>query len=166
MNHEHSQKNKGFTLLVAIVVTSMLLLVSFVVVDVALKQLIVANSDQQSQYAFYNADSGIECASYWDLKGGAISAFATSTPGTLTCNNQTVTTGSETVPTVPSQASFVGGGGNGNPTSTFSINFATGCAIVTVTKSSNGATTISSRGYNTCDTSASRRFERGVTLSY
>src|SRR3990167_3653584 len=62
------KNNKGFTLLVAIVTTSLLLLVSFVVVNVALKQLVLANASQESQYAFYAADSGTECAVYHDLK--------------------------------------------------------------------------------------------------
>jgi len=37
------------------------------------------------------------------------------------------------------------------------------CVIVTVTKDA-GRTTIDSRGYNTCDTSSSRRVERGIRL--
>ncbi len=39
------------------------------------------------------------------------------------------------------------------------------CAIVTVTKNG-GATSIYSRGYNTCDTSNPRRIERGVEVTY
>lgn len=66
----NTRKTKGFTLLVAIIVTSMLLIISFVVANIAYKQLILANSNQESQYAFYNADSGIECAVYWDFRNG------------------------------------------------------------------------------------------------
>jgi hypothetical protein len=60
------KRNKGFTLLIAVVTTSLMLLVSFVVLNVALKQLILSHSNQESQYAFYAADSGIGCAVYWD----------------------------------------------------------------------------------------------------
>jgi len=154
----------GFTLLIAIVTTSMLLIVSFVVVNIALKQLVLANAGKESQHAFYNADSGTECAVYWDLKGsttGDPSKFDVSTPGQIECNGQTISTGSQTVPTIPSQPSVIGG----SPDSIFYISFAKGCAIVRVTKSG-GTTEIDSRGYNTCDTSASRRYERGVTLEY
>lgn len=160
--------NKGFTLLIAIVTTSMLLLVSFVVINVVTKQLLLAYSGQESQHAFYAANSGIECATYWDLKNtGGTSAFATSTPGSVTCNNQTVSTGSQTVQTNPTQSSRVGGGGVANPTSIFSINFTNGCAIVRVTKAANGDTTIDSRGYNACGAAASvRRFERGIQITY
>jgi len=158
------KKNKGFTLLVAILITSVFLIVSFAVINVALKQLILANSAQESQYAFYAADSGTECAVYWDLKN-TTSSFDPSTPGSISCNGQTITTGSQTVPTVPTQPSLIGGGGS-NTTSIFSIDFTKGCVIVRVTKAPSGMTTVNSRGYNTCSSTAIRRFERGVTLTY
>jgi hypothetical protein len=156
----------GFTMLIAIITTSILLLVSFVVVNVALKQLILTYSGQESQYSFYNGDSGLECALFWDLKNGATSAFDMDTPGSVTCNGQTVTTGSQNVPTVPAQQSRIGGGGIDTPTSIFSITYPHGCAIVRVTKNPNdGTTVIESRGYNTCSTS-DRRFERGISITY
>lgn len=144
-------KNKrGFTLLISIVVTSMLLLVSFAVVNIAYKQLVLANMNQESQYAFYNADSGVECAVYWDFKGG-VSAFnplvvAAPQPS---CNGQ----------------SFSAGGGGANATTTFTINFPKGCAVVSVGKHV-GVTIIDSKGYNTCVAGAIRKLERGQKLSY
>ncbi len=156
------QGKRGFTLLIAMITTSMLLLVSFVVVNIALQQLIISNAAEESQYAFYAADSGTECALYWDLKNpSGDSAFDATVPGTISCNGQTVTTGSQSVPTIPVTPSVIGGSSQ----SIFSINFTKGCAIVRVTKAGVN-TTVDSRGYNTCDTSATRRFERGVTLSY
>lgn len=159
----HGVKNeKGFTLLIAVVTTSMLLIVSFVVVNIAVKQLSLAFAAEESQYAFYAADSGTECAIYWDLKDSTLSAFAPATPGTILCNSQTISTGSQTVNTIPAQSSAVGG----VATSIFQLNFTKGCAIVRVTKNADGTTSVDSRGYNTCNTSAARRFERGVTLTY
>ncbi len=160
------KQEKGFTLLIAVVTTSMLLIVSFVVVNIGLKQLILAYAAEESQYAFYAADSGTECAIYWDLHDSTLSAFDITTPGSITCSRQTITSGSQTVPTIPTQASVIGGGTASNRTSIFSISFTKGCAIVRVTKNADGTTSIDSRGYNTCNTSADRRFERGVTLSY
>jgi|SRR3989344_1075525 len=166
MPNNQLKNNEGFTLLISIVTTSLLLLVSFVVVNVSLKQLVAANVNQESQYAFYAADSGTECAVYWDLKNGPVSAFDISTPGVISCSRQNISTGSQTVPTNPPVQSRIGGGGAGNRTSIFSLNFTKGCAIVQVTKNPDGSTTVDSRGYNTCNLSASRRFERGVTLQY
>lgn len=162
------QKKRGFTLLIAIVVTSLLLAISFVVANVAFKQLLISKANKESQYAFYAADSGVECAVYWDLKDGSFSAFATSTNGTISCNGQSISTGSESVPTVPSQSSVIGGG-DVNPTSIFYLTLTKGCVIVEVTKFYSGGslvTRINSKGYNTCSSSDPRRVERGITLTY
>lgn len=156
--------NKGFTLLVAIMVTSLLLIVSFVVANVALKQLIISKSNQQSQYAFYAAESGIECAIYWDFSGG-VSQFDVTSPGAVTCNGQTVSTGSQTVASPASVSSLVGGGGV-NSENIFSIDLPPGCAIVRVTKLVSGDTTVDSRGYNTCTSGSIRRVERAVRITY
>lgn len=153
MTNRHT-KIKGFTLLISIVVTSMLLLVSFVVANIAYKQLVLANSNQESQYAFYNADSGIECAVYWDFRNGT-TAFATATTASILCNGQTINN--------------MGGGGNGNATSTFTLNFSPpgkGCVTVAVGKHNNSLTIIESRGYNTCSPGSTRRLERAEKLTY
>lgn len=161
------KRNKGFTLLIAIVVTSIMLMVSFVVANVALKEIVLAAAGTETQYAFYAADSGTDCALYWDLKDSSVSAFATATASTIWCNGQSISTGSQTnIATNPVSSSVIGGGGNGNATSTFQLNFSHGCAIVKVGKQNNGITNIDSRGYNTCNTASPHRYERGITLTY
>ncbi len=315
---------KGMTLLVAIATTSLLMLVSFFVANVALKQLSLSYTSEESQYAFYNSDSGTECALYWDIKNpSGTSAFAPYTPNdvswqnpvgvntssnnllktagsgwgnagaastqsinsgegyieftasetnkdrvgglahsdvdqnytsinfawelnasgqaivlengssrftttyisgdffrvgvegsvvkyykngilmytnnspsisyplifdsalnttsstitnvimglpgtssTISCNNQSITSG-QSVPTSPSATvSLVGGGGSANATSTFYVTYPKGCAIIKVGKYPSGFTRIESYGYNTCSTNAMRRYERGITLTY
>ncbi|MFZ2523288.1 MAG: hypothetical protein WAW92_02775 [Minisyncoccia bacterium] len=159
MNTKDKKIKNGFALLIAIVTTSLLLLVSFVVVNTALKQVVIAYSNQESQYAYYNAESGIECAIYWDLKNpSGTSAFATNTPSTISCNSANYS---------------VGGGGVSNATSTFTINSLQpkGCVVVRVAKvpsppSSYGLTRIESYGYNNCNTGAARKVERGITITY
>lgn len=151
-------KKLGFTLLIAIIVTAMLLIVSFVVVNVALKQLVLANAGKESQYAFYAADGGTECAVYWDFPAnGALSRFD---PYYTTATNNISCNGNITInrPVVDS----------GYSTTTFQINFTKGCAVVRVVKKVGLATTtkIDSRGYNTCDVNALKRYERGVIMSY
>ncbi len=81
------KKNKGFTLFVSLVVSSLLLSVSISLSNIILKQLIFSNTGSESQLAFYAADSGAECALFWDRKGfnGETlidGAFATSTTDT------------------------------------------------------------------------------------
>ncbi len=151
------QEKSGFTLLIAIIVTSMLLIVSFVVVNVALKQLILANASKESQYAFYAADGGTECAVYWDFPAnGALSRFD---PYYTGAHNE-VCGESYVYQSLVMDANY--------STTTFQINFTRGCAVVSVVKKLGVATTtkIDSKGYNTCDVNALRRYERGVIMSY
>lgn len=154
----------GYALYIAILTASALTLLGFAITNLTLQQVRISNIGSESHIAFYNADTGLECAMYWDLKNGGTSAFDINTPGSINCNNQTISTGSQTVSTNPNQQSRIGGGGSSNRTSIFQLNFATGCAIVTVTKNSNSTTFFQSKGYNSC--SGQRRFERGIEILY
>lgn len=154
------QNQKGFTLFVAIVVMGTLLLVAAGIVSLATRQALTSASGRESQNAFYAADTGIECALYWDVQNPAgTSAFATSTGSTIDCNKDTNNSGNQW---------SVGGSG----TSVINrIDFLPDpyCAIVTVTKayvSNVLKTTIESKGYNTCDLSNPRRVERAVRATY
>ena len=159
------------TVFIAISIMAVLMFVSFAVLNITIKGTLFATSGRDSQVAFFAADAGLECALYWDSKFDP-SKFATSTPSTISCGNNTISTNSQIIPTNPSQYSFIGGGGNGNPTSIFYFDFNTGnnqlpyCAIVSVTKNTNGTTYIKSKGYNTCDTNNMRRVERGIEVLY
>lgn len=142
--------NKGFTLFISVVITGTLLLISMGLISLAVKQSFIANSGRESQNAFYAADTGMECAIYWDIKNPAgISAFATSTGSQIACNNQTVVVGGS------SQSVF-----------TFNLTPDPYCVRVTVTKNTDNTTQIDSKGYNTCDVSNPRRVERAVRASY
>lgn len=149
--------NKGLTLFVAIVVMGTLLLISTGIVDLALKQAVVSGSGRDSQYAFYAADTGMECALFWDIKNPSASgsAFSTSTGSTIFCNRDANN---------PSNQWVVGG------SSVSVINAITFlpepfCAIVTVTKTGS-ITEVESRGYNSCNPSNPRRVERAVRAVY
>src|SRR5690606_28877540 len=56
----HQNQRAGFALFVAIGVASILLLVTVAMSNVTLKQVLIAQSSQESQKAFYAADNGIE----------------------------------------------------------------------------------------------------------
>lgn len=148
----------GFTLFIALVVMGTLLLIAAGITSLATRQALISASSRESQHAFYAADTGIECALYWDVKNPTgISAFATSTVSSVTCDN--------------SGPLSVGGGGDSNPTSifTFTLTPEPYCVSVFVTKtyvSNVLRTTIESRGYNTCDSSNPRRVERAIRAIY
>ncbi|MDB5254036.1 MAG: seg [Parcubacteria group bacterium] len=152
---KHTQK--GFTLFIAIVVTATLLLVSTGIIALALKEAFLTSASRDSQFAFFAADTGAECAVYWDVRNpSGFSAFSTSTGSTINCNQDA---SNPTNPIVP--------GVGGSSQSSFDLTFLPDpyCAHVTVTKTS-ATTTIDSRGYNSCDPSNTRRVERAVRVTY
>jgi len=166
----HMKKDKrGFTLFVALVVSSILLAVGLSLGDIALKQLVFASAGSDSQVAFYAADSGAECGLYWDRKsqtGDTVDdgAFSTSTtdyspggPMDILCG--TVSAGAN-LPKVGKFEKVVSTDQNA-ATTTFSVNYSddtagvSACAEVLVAKwiDLSGPypvehTTIDSRGYN------------------
>lgn len=149
------QKNQGFALFLAVVITGTLLVVATGMVSLAVKQSKVSVSGRESQKAFYVADTGLECALYWDVRNpSGASAFDPATTNNISCNRDANN---------PDNQWVVGGGS----VSSINITFLpeASCAVVTVTKSGS-STTIESKGYNTCDSSNPRRVERAVRASY
>jgi Tfp pilus assembly protein PilX len=143
---------RGFTLMLAVLVGSLLLAIGLAIFNITLKELVLSSSARDSLYAFYAADTGIECALYWDLTANA---FATSTTNSsATCNGTSLGT--------------LGGGGYGVVnTFTFTLSPDRYCTTVSVTKTASPQlTTINARGYNTCDTANPRRVERGIRVTY
>ncbi len=166
-------KNKGMTLFIAVTIMAILLLISYAVANIALKGTQFATSGRDSQFAFYAADAGLECALRWDSKSDS---FSTSTSGSpISCGGSSLTSGS--VISGTTTTTRIGGGGDANQTSVFGFTMDSGsnpvphCAIVTVRKYYSGSpsvltTYIKSRGYNTCDTTNPRRVERGIEVTY
>jgi Tfp pilus assembly protein PilX len=156
-----SKFKKGVALYIAITVTGALVLISFAIIELALRQIALSSAGRDSQEAFYAADSGSECALYWDVKNSVgRSAFATTSwTSPITCNGQSI----NFTPVVSGTPPL-------NGTSTFNITFLPEayCATVSVSKSYSGGlpvTKIESRGYNTCVASP-LRVERAIRITY
>lgn len=162
--------NRGFTLFIALVVSSLALAIGLVMLDITLRTLTLSQTSVQSQYSITMADSGAECALYWDTKcTGANcimgSAFATSTAwagspvnSSRMCNGYDITgTGYAVSPTASAA------------TTTFlmaSTSLQAPCAVVTVAKwGLPSRTTIISHGYNTC-TASNIQLERVYQISF
>jgi Tfp pilus assembly protein PilX len=151
-----SASPRGFTLLVAVVLCSVLVSVALALFDISYKQVLLAAAATQSQYAFYNADSALECGLYWDQKQNAFDYSAPLPAASLTCNNQGVT-------------SYVTSQSGGVRTTSFTTTCASGTgssASITVTKSSTNSTSVYANGYNSCDSTDSRRIERSLKAIY
>lgn len=186
-NKQFIAKNKGYTLLFAVLVSTIVLGVALFIVDVSKKQFELSVSSRNSAYAFYAADSGIECAvnaNNWTNLNG----FSSSTGGTLVCGSGTVTM-TEVNPPVIFPTTLL----TNDPTRPIenrvrqqsgyiSLNYAPGgstikqCALITITTGWSTAlgeplTVVDSRGYNFCkdtpvepDISNSATVERAIRL--
>ncbi|MEK7177046.1 MAG: pilus assembly PilX N-terminal domain-containing protein [Patescibacteria group bacterium] len=160
---KNTNKNRGFTLFIAIIITGALVLIAAGIGSLATRHAQIASSGQSSQHAFYAADTGMECALYWDVKNPAgYSAFSTSTPTSpITCNNKNIVVSPVVSGTPPR-----------NGTTTISFDFTPAdpyCVVVTIAKWYVGGTPktkIESKGYNTCSASNPRRVERAVRAQY
>ncbi len=70
-------QERGFTLLLAALISSVVLSVGTAIYVIAHKQLLLSSLSRDSQFAFYAADTAAECALYWDSRQNY---FATTTP--------------------------------------------------------------------------------------
>lgn len=164
--------NKGFTLLLASLIASLLLSVGLSMFTIAQKEIILSSLGRDSQYAFYAADAGAECALYWDFKN----AFKTSEAmHGAKCNSTTV--GEYRPPESANIGDLVLGGKgfvSGKVTNSFWFEQNGRCIIVELTKHETGSihTEINSRGYSVkCDANGlpvqhSRALERAVRMQY
>lgn len=135
---------RGITLLIAVLTASLMLSISLSIFNIALKELVISSSGKDSHTAFYAADSGIECALYWDYRN----AFSTTTTSSISCGG----------------AAFTVGGG---ALSTFTItDSTTGSCVVTTVNKAGGETLIEARGYNTCVANNPKKTERGIRVRY
>jgi Tfp pilus assembly protein PilX len=153
----HLREARGFTLLIAILVSSILLSLGFAIYNIVSKELILTASGRESQFAFYAADSGIECALYWDYQHNA---FSTSTPAQPTCAG---------APVSDYNVSFNSGTGEYTTTFNFSLGGTTvsPCTGVTLVRRINPVrTTLTAAGYNTCVLNNPRRIERAIRVVY
>lgn len=182
MKKNSTQKNKGFTLLFAVIVSVLVLSVGASLITLAIKQVRLSGSARDSQFAFYASNTGIECAQYWDFHNeigadiGDGFAFKPAGAGGYGDTDQVTCLGIKIIDPAkildPAESNFTYASSGLISTSTFRIQFPDQeyCADVTVTKEINADDTIDtkivSNGYNTCDPNNPRRIQRGLEINY
>lgn len=151
----HTSLHRGFTLLISIILSSVVLTLGLALLDVAYKHVILASTAKASQAAFYNADSALECVLYYDQQ---LNAFDYTTPlaqGNITCSSTPVTNYTSVQDAQKRITIFAlpcSGGG--------------AYATTTVYKYATGATSLYANGFNTCAANDPRRIERGLKATY
>lgn len=173
---------KGFTLFYALLVSTLALSIGTAIFDLTVRQIGLSGAVTQSQYAVYAADSGAECALYWDSRyvnaatsnnGGSNSAFATSSADTTYATSGIVCNGIDVAPAAiaATPTTWPLSSNSNAATTTFIITGTTyknvtPCAVVYVAKVGNpSVTSITSHGYNTC-TAGPLQLERVLQVSY
>ncbi len=162
---------RGFTLLLAALVASIVLALGSSIFLIARKQVTLSSLGRDSQFAFYAADTGAECALYWDIRQ---SAFGTSTPETPPqCAEQVlgeIVTEGDRATGAPYTIEFeidLFVDADGQQGTFDDLGY---CARVSVQKNtSNPFTVIHADGYSTpCDTitTSPRALQRSVQLRY
>ncbi|QQG42536.1 MAG: hypothetical protein HYW15_03470 [Candidatus Giovannonibacteria bacterium] len=136
---------KGVTLLLAVFISTIALALGLGIFTIIFGELGIAGTAKESLVALYAADSGVECALYWDIKR---QAFSTSTSNSISCAGNTVTVG-------------------GSALSVFDLNFSNdSCAHMRVQKAGS-ETIITSLGENVaCGASSPRTVQRGLEVKY
>ena len=138
------KKTKGVTLLLAVFISTMALTLGIGVFTLVYGQLRLSGTTKESFKAFYAADSGVECALYWDFTQNAFSA-----PGSINCGGNSYSVG-------------------GGALTKFDLALPNGaCAKVSVFKSGS-ETTVTSLGENlSCGAAPSNRtVQRGLEVKY
>lgn len=162
--HLSSPYTRGFTLLVAIIFMSVMLSFGLALGTLAYKQAVLASSAIQSQYAFYAADAGLECALYADQKEDlfAYTPDLEAPVPLMTCDAAAPISVSVILHTADQRVI----------SSRLSLDSGKRCADITVYKpSSEGATYVFSVGYDvSCETvanpSGARLSSRGLRAHY
>jgi hypothetical protein len=177
MKMSNIQKNtsKGYTLLFAMLVSSLVLAIGISILSISKKEFLISTSTRDSTSALWAADGGVECAIYGDENG----AFTTTADNTnkLGCSVPYAFPAGQTQLSTPTseEGIFV-----------FHARFGssgTSCAVVTVTKYKDSNNKLKfnvlSRGYNTgwripdanfpnigyCDVPSAKRVERALNYT-
>ena len=147
--------SRGAALLVAVLSSSMLLLVGTALASIVLKEAVLSETTAESLRAIYAADAGADCGFYWDISENALDPY---TAGSVSCLGVT-----------HSFSALASGSWTNISSASWQFDFDTPSYCVTLIINKSGtptSTTIESRGINTCDTSRPRRVERAIEITY
>lgn len=162
MKKNKIQKNKAFTMLFAVILSSIILAIALGVSDVAVKEITFGTSAIDTNNAFFAADTGAECVLYNDKT--TTNKFPLAGPATaILCGNTSIT------------PSFTGTGTSASYSFVMAGLGSTGrsCVKVSIVKNNSTPpmkTTVVAKGYNigdaSCDSTNPNRVERELHVDY
>lgn len=152
-NFKNKTKNSGYAILFAVVIVSVISLISFGLSNTTYKQLILSSLAGDSQTAYLQSDMGTECSLYADNIVGMVNLPASWNCGVDSNGN-------------PYSFSVTNIGGVKYIVAPVFLGVSSSCFEFDVDKSISNATTIKARGYNICDKSNSKTVEREIQVTY
>ncbi len=119
-----NNSQRGFTLLVSVIFMSVMLSFGLALASIGYKQQVLASSALASQYAFYAADTALECALYADQQQDLFAyGKYDGSPKSITCDGETIAV----VQAPPSVSTLIS-------TARLSLDDDTRCADITIYK--------------------------------
>lgn len=160
---------RGFALLLAVLVVSIILAMSFGIFSISLKELILTSFIKDSENSFAAADRALECTLYWDhaypQNEMPYSIFPTSMSAVPPPNPPFPICDGKQLNSVPATGWNTTGSTVATGTTRFLLNFSDGsCSAVLVVKDAT-TTIITSEGYNTCNPNNARRTQRTIQVT-
>lgn len=160
-----NKNEKGFVALFTVLIVSVILAMAIGIASISLKEIVLSSSASEGSKAFYAADSGIECALYYDRVNPVTGSFF---DGNFRCNGN--------IPAGPFAGSSMSDPEGESPeTYIFEISFGAQnelCADITVkrqvTTGLGYTTLIESKGANLpCDDDTNpKKVERSIRVTY
>ena len=92
------KKNRGFVLLYAVLVASIVAIGGTLLADIIAKQIVLSSVGRESQFAYYAATAGDECANYWNeslafgfvFDNEGVEEYLPNPTPTIDCNGESI----------------------------------------------------------------------------
>jgi hypothetical protein len=156
MNIKNIKKEKGYAILFAVILISIISTIVLGLSNTTYKQLVITSVSKDSQVAFYESDMATECGLYLDNNTSILSGPL---PPSWTCG-------------IASSGDNVSLNITQNPTGVFNVDPPTDSPAnlpsfsIVIDKRVNGLTKITSKGYNAYDKTNFKTVERAIEISY
>jgi len=148
------QKKNGFTLLYTVVIVSLILSITAGISNIVFKQMILSSLASDSQIAFYQADTAVECGLYF-LQNPNSNFYFENPPSAMSCGTaqQYIYNQSKS----SAEVVFY------DP---YDTTIAAPCASLIFDKTVAGQTSIEGRGFNVCNPQNPRYVERVLQVTF
>lgn len=167
------KKEKGFAILFAILLATLVLSIGMSILNISIKELIISGFSNESAQATYAAQTAVECALYWEKKGMILGPLSQKDFINMSCGrliaptNQTNRTTANPVydrnnATTGAKAFFwfyLSDAAEAGPCARVEVEDTYNLGLGFVTQS------IRTRGYNICDETSGRRVEKSFEMS-